>query len=159
MGFQIRKPTTADLPDLIVMIDELNLHEGEPTGHMTPDKARHALFGDDPALDAFVAEDEGRLIGFAFWHQSYETCYALRGGYVNDLYVRPAHRGAGVGKALLQAAARAVAARGGAFISLSAYRTNDNARAFYRHLMDVEDENIIYYALTDERFSRFCASD
>jgi len=55
MAFIIRQPVAADIPDLIVMIDELNVHEDEPTGHMTPAKAQRDLIGPDAALGAFVA--------------------------------------------------------------------------------------------------------
>ncbi len=155
MTVQIRQANAADIPDLIIMVDELNAHEGEPLGAMTPAKAARDLIGPDAALGAFVAEADGVLIGFAFWHAAYETCYAARGGFVNDLYVREGHRGGGVGKALLQSVARATAAEGGEFIWLTAYRTNDLARAAYRQMMDVEEENVVAYALTGERFAAF----
>ena len=153
----IRKASEADIPDLIRMVDELNVHEGEPTGHLTADKARRDLIGPDAALGAFVAEADGALVGFAFWLSAYETCYAARGGFVNDLYVREAYRGGGVGRALLQAVARASAAEGGEFIWLTAYRSNDLAREAYRRIMDTEEENVVAYALTGDRFARLVA--
>ena len=134
------------------MVDELNAHEGEPLGAMTPEKAMRDLIGPDAALGAFVAEVEAGLIGFAFWHASYETPYAARGGFVTDLFVRDAHRGAGVGKALLQAVARASAAKGGEFLWLTSFAHNDRARRFYRRLMDVEEDRVVAYALTGERY-------
>ena len=152
MRFTIRSAARPDIPELIAMVDELNVHEGEPTGHMTPEKAARDLIGPDAALGAFVAEARGALIGFAFWLPGYETCYAARGAFVNDLYVRESHRGTGVGKALLRAVARASAAEGGEFLWLTAYATNDRARAAYRRLMDVEEENVVAYALTGDRF-------
>jgi len=148
----IRQAGQADIPELIAMVDELNVHEGEPTGHMTPAKAARDLIGPDAALGAFVAEANSALIGFAFWLPGYETCYAARGAFVNDRYVRGGHRGTGVGKALLRAVARTSAAEGGEFLWLTAYATNDRARAAYRRLMDVEEENVVAYALTGDRF-------
>lgn len=152
MSFLIRPVTPHDIPDLIVLVDELNAHEDEPTGHMTPEKAARDLMGPDAALGAFVAETKGALIGYSFWHAAYETCYAARGGFVCDLFVREAHRGTGVGAALLQAVARASAAEGGEFLWLTAYRNNDAARAAYRRIMNEEEENVVAYALTGERF-------
>ena len=159
MAFIIRQPVAADIPDLIVMIDELNVHEDEPTGHMTPAKAQHDLIGPDAALGAFLAEQDGALIGFSFWHTAYETCYAVRGGFINDLYVRASHRGAGVGKALVQAVARAVAANGGEFVWLTGYSHNDVARRFYKRLMDEEEERLVAYALTGDRFKALAAGE
>lgn len=155
----IRTPAAADIPDLIAMVDELNTHEGEPTGHMTPAKAARDMLGPDAALGAFVAEADGALTGFAFWLPGYETCYAARGAFVNDLYVREGHRGTGVGKALLKAVARAAAADGGEFVWLTAYATNDLARAAYRRVMDVEEENVVAYALTGDRFRALIEGD
>ncbi len=152
MQFKIRPPVTADIPDLIAMVDELNVHEDEPTGYMTPEKAARDLMGPDAALGAFVAESDGALIGYSFWHSAYETCYAARGGYINDLYVRASHRSAGVGKALVQAVVCSVAEVGGEFIWLTGYSHNDVARAFYKRLMDVEEERMVAYALTGDRF-------
>lgn len=152
MSVEIRSVVAADIPDLLVMVDELNLHEDEPTGHMTPEKAARDLIGPAAALGAFVAEAEGALVGFAFWHPAYETCYAARGAFVNDLYVRADHRGGGVGRALVQAVARASAAAGGEFLWLTGYSHNEVARRFYRRLMDVEEERVVAYALTGERF-------
>lgn len=135
------------------MVDELNIHEDELTGHLTAEKAARDLLGADAALEAIVAELEGAMIGFAFWHPAYETCYAARGGFVSDLYVREAHRGTGVGKALMQAVARASAAKGGEFLWLTAYARNDEGRRFYKRLMDVEESGLVAYALTGDRFA------
>ena len=153
MKATVRPVTAADIPDLIVMIDELNVHEDEPTGRMTPEKAARDLVGPNGALGAFVAEADDALIGFAFWHPSYEAPYAARGGFVTDLFVRDGHRGAGVGKSLMRAVARASAAEGGEFLWLTAYAHNDGARRFYRSLMDVEEEQVVAYAVTGDRFS------
>ena len=159
MSLVIRPPVAADIPDLIAMVDELNVHEDEPTGHMTPDKAACDLMGPDAALDAFVAEVDGAMIGFSFWHSAYETCYAARGGFINDLYVRASHRGTGAGKALVQAVARAVMAEGGEFVWLTGYSHNDIARRFYKRLMDVEEERVVAYALTGDRFKALVAGE
>lgn len=152
MSLIVRQAVEADIPDLIVMVDELNAHENEPTGNMTLEKAMRDLIGPDAALGAFVAEVDRALIGFAFWLSAYETCEAARGGFVNDLYVRASHRGTGAGKALMQAVARASAAEGGEFLWLTGYRHNDVGRRFYKRLMDVEEERVVAYALTGERF-------
>lgn len=152
MTVAVRDVVEADIPDLIVMVDELNAHEGEPTGNLTPEKAARDLIGPNAALGAFVAEADGALVGFAFWHPSYETPYAARGGFVTDLFVRETHRGAGVGEALLRAVVKASAAEGGEFLWLTSMAKNERARRFYRRLMDVEEDQVVAYALTGERF-------
>lgn len=159
MTANIRPAVKADIADLIVVIDELNVHEDEPTGHMTPEKAARDLMGPDAALGAFVAEAEGVLISFSFWHSAYETCYAAWGGFINDLYVRATHRGTGAGRALVQAVARAVAEEGGEFVWLTGYSHNDIARRFYKRLMDEEEERVVAYALTGDRFKALVAGE
>lgn len=159
MPFTIRPPIVADIPDLIAMVDELNAHEDEPTGHMTSEKVLRDIIGPDAALDACVAEANGELIGFSFWLSAYETCYAARGGFINDLYVRGSHRGTGVGKALVQAVARAISEEGGEFLWLTGYSHNDVARAFYKRLMDVEEERVVAYSLTGDRFKALANGD
>lgn len=150
----IRSASAADIPDLIRLVDELNVHEVEPTGHLTAEKAQRDLIGPEAAPGTFVADADGALFGFAFWLSAYETCYAARGGFVNDLYVREVHCGGGVGRALLQAIALASAAEGRKFIWLTAYQSNKLAREAYRKIMDTEEENVVAYALTGDRFAQ-----
>ncbi|MBK7659709.1 MAG: GNAT family N-acetyltransferase [Betaproteobacteria bacterium] len=67
----------------------------------TPEKLRSALFGPRPAAEAVMAERGGRAVGFALYFTTFSTFLAKPGLYLEDLFVEPAHRGAGIGKALL----------------------------------------------------------
>ena len=67
----------------------------------TPEKLRAALFGPRPAAEAVMAERGGRAVGFALFFTTYSTFLSKPGLYLEDLFVEPAHRGAGIGKALL----------------------------------------------------------
>ena len=78
----------------------------------TPDQLREALFGPQPAAYALVAEVAGQVVGFALYFRSFSTWEGVHGIYLEDLYVAPEHRGAGLGKALLAALA-AIARRSG----------------------------------------------
>lgn len=60
-----------------------------------------ALFGSDPRLFCAIAEWNGEPVGFAVWFLNFSTFSGRHGIYLEDLYVRPSHRGKGVGKALL----------------------------------------------------------
>ena len=60
-----------------------------------------ALFGSDPRLFCEIAEWESEPVGFAIWFLNFSTFSGRAGIYLEDLFVRPAHRGKGIGKALL----------------------------------------------------------
>jgi GNAT superfamily N-acetyltransferase len=111
----IREATPADIPDILAMIHELAEYERAPNEVVaTPGLLREALFGEDPAVFALMAIDDttGETVGFALWFRNFSTWLGRHGVYLEDLYVRPAHRGHGYGKALLQALARIAVERG-----------------------------------------------
>jgi len=60
-----------------------------------------ALFAESPRVFCEIGEVDGRAAGFALWFYSFSTFRGRHGIYLEDLFVRPEHRGAGVGKALL----------------------------------------------------------
>lgn len=60
-----------------------------------------ALFGNDPILFCEIAEWNGEPAGFALWFFNFPTFAGRRGIYLEDLFVRSAFRGKGIGKALL----------------------------------------------------------
>lgn len=64
------------------------------------------LFGPNPRVFCDIAEADGRAVGFALWFYSYSTFRGRHGIYLEDLFVDPAARGLGAGKALLQGLAR-----------------------------------------------------
>jgi GNAT superfamily N-acetyltransferase len=60
-----------------------------------------ALFGENPRLFCEIAEWNGEPVGFAVWFFNFSTFSGRSGIFLEDLFVRPAHRGKGIGKALL----------------------------------------------------------
>jgi ribosomal protein S18 acetylase RimI-like enzyme len=75
---------------------------------------------------AFLAESDGEAVAFLIASRSRPDI-----GHVDDLYVRPAHRGQGLAKALLRHVAAAFRERGVAFVALDVDRANEAARALY----------------------------
>jgi GNAT superfamily N-acetyltransferase len=98
----IRPATAADVPAIYQLIRDLAEYERslpEVTG--TQQQLSRSLFGPDPAIFAHVAEHEGHVVGFALWFLNYSTWLCQHGIYLEDLYVTPAVRGHGYGRALL----------------------------------------------------------
>jgi GNAT superfamily N-acetyltransferase len=100
----------------------------------TEDDLRRSLFGGQPAVFAHVAEHEGAVAGFALWFLSYSTWTGRPGIYLEDLYVTPALRGHGYGKALLAELARICVERGYGRLEWSVLDWNTRALGFYASL-------------------------
>lgn len=102
---RIRRATPADVHEIVTMVRDLA--EYERAAHevvATEEQFHDALFGPDPKVFAHVIEHEsgeGNLGGFAIWFLNFSTWLGRHGLYLEDLYVRPALRGSGYGKALL----------------------------------------------------------
>ncbi len=60
------------------------------------------LFGDKPVAECVVGEADGQVVGFALFFTNFSTFLAKPGLYLEDLYIQPAYRGSGLGKALLK---------------------------------------------------------
>lgn len=151
-GILCRAPLPAEAGELAAMVDELNLHEGDPTGAFTPAAALADVIAPGAPVSGAIAERDGALVGYALWHFAYETAWAARGAFLADLYVRPAARGRGAGDALLRHVARETEAAGGSFVWWTAYRRNEAARRFYRGRAEEED-GVVAFAAAHERFT------
>jgi GNAT superfamily N-acetyltransferase len=91
---------------------------------------REALFGAQPGAAALIAERAGEPVGYALYFATFSSFRASRGIWLEDLFVLPAHRGAGVGRALLAAvAARVPDTRGR--LEWCALNWNELALGFY----------------------------
>ncbi|WP_229705989.1 GNAT family N-acetyltransferase [Micromonospora sonchi] len=131
----IRPAEPADIEVLHRFIVELTVAEEFP-GEVTAEPAdlMPALFGSRPVAEAMVATIDDEPIGFALYYPTYSTVVGRTGIHLDDLYVRPEHRGAGVGRALLAHLAGLAVRRGGGRLEWWVMHTNDPALRFYRRL-------------------------
>ena len=132
----IREATSADVPEILAMIRELAEYERAPQEAVaTESLLSEALFGSEPAVFALIAEsDAGEVVGFALWFRNFSTWLGRHGIYLEDLYVRPAHRGHGHGRALLGRLARICIERDYGRLEWWVLDWNEPALEFYRSL-------------------------
>jgi GNAT superfamily N-acetyltransferase len=134
-GFFLRPATPADVPAILALIR--GLAEYERLAHeVETDEARLAdtLFSARPAAEVVIAEADGAAVGFALFFHSYSTFLARPGLYLEDLFVVPAHRGRGIGRALMVHLAKLALARGCGRFEWSVLDWNAPAIGFYRSL-------------------------
>ena len=91
-----------------------------------------ALFGPAPRVFCDIAEADGAVAGFALWYYSFSTFVGRHGIYLEDLYVEPALRGRGLGKALIAHLARRCVAEELGRFEWSVLDWNEPAIQFYR---------------------------
>jgi len=102
MTFEIRPATRSDIPLVLQFIRDLA--EYERMAHLvvaTEEKIEATLFGEHPAAEVLIVDEDGDSAGFALFFQNYSTFLAQPGIYLEDLFVKPEYRGRGYGKALL----------------------------------------------------------
>ena len=131
----IRPATVDDVPLIAQLIRELA--EYERLAHAavaTESGLREQLFGQRPAAEVLIAEADGDPAGFALFFHTFSTFRGQRGLYLEDLFVRPAFRGLGLGRHLMAALARIVVRRGCGRFEWSVLDWNEPAIGFYRAL-------------------------
>lgn len=131
---QIRPVTPADIPCILGFVRELAAFEREPDAVVaTGPMLDAALFGPRPAAEAVIAEGaDGTPLGFALFFQNFSTWTGRPGMYLEDLYVTPAARGAGVGGALLRHLAGIAVDRGYGRFEWAVLDWNQPAIDFFR---------------------------
>lgn len=135
MPLHLRHATESDVPLVLTFIRELAGYER--LAHevvATEERLRRTLFGPRPFAEVVLAELEGEAVGFALFFHNYSTFLGLPGIYLEDLYVRPAARGAGVGRALLRHLARLAVERGCGRLEWWVLDWNEDAIRFYASL-------------------------
>jgi len=93
-----------------------------------------ALFGPEPRIFCDFAEWDDAPVGFALWFLNFSTFSGRSGIYLEDLFVRPAFRGRGIGKALMVQLARRCVAQDWARLQWSVLDWNTPSIEFYKSL-------------------------
>jgi GNAT superfamily N-acetyltransferase len=131
----IRAAVPADAALIFALVRELAAYEklaGEVDA--TPERIAAALFSTQPRLFCDLAEWNGAPAGFAVWFLNFSTFRGRHGIYVEDLFVRPAFRAKGIGKALMARLAKRCVDEGWARFEWAVLDWNAPSIEFYRSI-------------------------
>jgi GNAT superfamily N-acetyltransferase len=134
-AFHIRPAALTDVPVILALIRELAeyeklLHEVVATEALV----KTALFGPEPVAQCALACVHSDPVGFALYFHNYSTFKGRAGLYLEDLFVRPEHRGHGIGEALLRYLARIAVERGCPRMEWAVLNWNKRAIEFYERV-------------------------
>ncbi|MGH6608922.1 MAG: GNAT family N-acetyltransferase [Burkholderiaceae bacterium] len=124
----------------------------------TVDDLKRELFADQPIIEAVIAWEDERAVGFALYFHNYSTFLARRGLYLEDLFVVPEARGRGVGKALIRHCAQLAVARGCGRFEWAVLDWNQPAIDFYQSIGATVLQDWRICRLTGDALSSFARS-
>jgi GNAT superfamily N-acetyltransferase len=156
----IRPAAPADVPVLLELIR--GLAEYERLSHLVAADAatlERELFAPGANVEAVIGFADGEPVGFAVYFHNFSTFLGRRGLYLEDLFVQPAHRRRGYGRALLRHVARIAHARGCGRFEWMALDWNAPAIGFYTSLGAVEMAEWRLFRVTGEALARLAAAD
>ena len=159
-NFVIRPTTSQDIPTILAMVAELA--EFERAAHeavATVDDFEAALFCENPAVFAVLAEVDGQAAGFALYFKNFSTWLGKHGIYLEDLYVRPEFRGSGIGQGLLSHLAQICVDNGYPRFEWWVLDWNESARKVYDHLDAQALTEWIPYRITGESLTELAAKN
>jgi GNAT superfamily N-acetyltransferase len=134
-AFTIRPAVPGDTAEIHRLIHELAVYEKmEDQAVGTKEMLAESLFGQRPSCEALIAESGGRAVGFALFFTTFSTFLCKPGLYLEDLFVEPAQRGSGIGKALLQTLAALAIERGCGRFEWRVLDWNEPSIRFYESL-------------------------
>ena len=154
MSITISPAAPDDVPTILALIRELAAYEKLlDRVSASEDSLRRDLFGPRTFVEVLIGRLDGEAAGYALFFHSYSTFLAMPGIYLEDVFVKPAARGKGVGKALLRAVARAARDRGCGRMEWSVLNWNTPAIEFYESLGAVPHEGWTTYRMDEAAIS------
>ena len=132
MQLNIRQGMAHDVPEIMALIHELAEYEKAPQEvAVTEADLLKDGFGDKPLFDVLIAEADGQVSGMALYYTTYST-WKGHMVYLEDLIVKQAFRGQGIGKQLLDATIAAAEAQGARLVKWQVLDWNQPAIDFYK---------------------------
>ncbi len=154
----IRPATSADAATIVALVRELAdyeklLHEAKAR----PEDFLRELESPNPVIHVLIAEWSGEPAGFALYFFNFSTFVGRPGLYLEDLFVRPAQRAHGIGRALLRELARVAQARNCGRMEWAVLDWNEPALRFYQSLGARQMKEWIIHRLTPAEIGRLAA--
>ena len=151
----IRPATEADLGTIEELIRALAEYERMADEVvMDAELLRKGLFGDRPYAEVLIAEVDDEAVGFALFFHNFSTFVGRPGIYLEDLFVKPEHRGSGLGKALLKRLAEITVERDCGRMEWAVLDWNEPSIGFYKKLGARPNDDWTVYRLTGEALQK-----
>ena len=155
MTIPIRPGTAADLPQVLILIQELATFEREPDAvETTLESMQQDGFGERPVFEFFVAEDDQKIVGLALYFYSYST-WKGKCIYLEDLIVTEAYRGRGLGRRLLDRVVMKAKEENAKRVVWQVLDWNTPAIAFYESLGAARLPEWITCRLTEQQIREY----
>ena len=154
----LRPAVPEDVGEILQLIRDLAEYERDPDAAIaTEADILRDGFGEHPRFHVVMAEWGGRVAGFAFYFYNYSTWQGRPGLYLEDLFVRPEHRGRGIGKALLVHLAGIALREGCTRFQWQVLDWNVDAIGFYEKLGAEVQRQWLTVRVADEGIARMAA--
>ena len=153
----IRRAEPTDAEAIIALIDALAAFVQDPPTRLTSEDIRRDGFGPDAWFQCFLAVLDGTAVGYAIAYPGFSTDHGGRGLHLADLYIDPARRGGGLGRALMAAVARHGRERGALWLVRDVWVENETAKAFYKAIGARPCDDISAMALKGEALAALAA--
>jgi ribosomal protein S18 acetylase RimI-like enzyme len=157
MSVTIRRAEPGDAETIIRLIDALGAFVKDPPTRLTPADIRRDGFGPDAWFTGFIAEDEGRAIGYAMAYTGFSSDHGGRGLHLSDLYVDGELRQQGIGRRLMAAVARHGQALGARWMVWDVWVENETAQSFYTAIGARPYHEVTEMVLRDEALDALAA--
>ncbi len=150
-ALSIRNATSDDAGIILQFVKELAAYEkAEHEVLATESSVRESIFSEDSATNAVICESDGQPVGLAVYFFNYSTWLAKHGLYLEDLYVTPAARGTGAGKALLKHLAQIAVGKNCGRFEWSVLDWNEPAIKFYESIGAQPQNEWVGYRLSGQ---------
>jgi GNAT superfamily N-acetyltransferase len=156
---EIRPATPDDVPLILKLIQELADYEKLAHEVVASAADLHAaLFGERPVVEAVIARVDGEPAGYALFFPNFSTFLGRPGLYLEDLYVRPAARGVGAGRRMLEHLARIAVDRGWGRFEWSVLDWNEPSINFYKRMGAKPMDEWTVFRISGEDLKRLAES-
>src|SRR5437016_8840412 len=154
-SFEIRSATESDVPVILELIRALATYERAPNDVIaTEEGLAEVLFGKKPAAEVLLAFENETAVGFAIFFHNFSTWLGRPGLYLEDLFVKPEHRGKGYGRALLIHLAKIARDRNCGRFEWAVLDWNEPAIQFYKRLGAVSMTEWTIFRMTGDALDR-----